>query len=165
MSFHPAEFLHRLYASAVDAVSAERCLPPFLPAPPRQGRTLVIGAGKAAAAMAKVVEDNWDGPLDGLVVTRYGHGVRCRSIEVVEAAHPVPDAAGQDAARRMLQMTAGLQPSDLVICLISGGGSALLNMPAEGIALAQKQQVNRALLKSGAAISEINCVRMHLSLI
>jgi glycerate 2-kinase len=165
MPFHPSEFLHDLYASAVDAVSAERCLPPFLPAPPDGGRTLVIGAGKAAAAMAKVVEDNWNGPLEGLVVTRYGHGVQCRSIEVVEAAHPVPDAAGQEAARRMLQMAAGLQPSDLVICLVSGGGSALLNMPAEGITLAQKQEINRALLKSGATISEINCVRKHLSLI
>ena len=163
MPFHPSEFLHHLYASAVDAVSAERCLPLYLPSPPEGGRTLVIGAGKAAAAMAKTVEDHWDGPIDGLVVTRYGHGVHCRSIEVVEAAHPVPDAAGQHAAQRMLQMTAGLQSSDLVICLISGGGSALLNMPAEGITLAQKQDLNRALLRSGATITEINCVRKHLS--
>jgi hydroxypyruvate reductase len=135
-----------MYAAAVGAVRAEKCLPAFLPEPSPTGRTLVIGAGKAAAAMAKTVEDNWDGPLEGLVVTRYGHGELCRTIEVVEAAHPVPDAAGQAAARRMLQMTAGLQSTDLVLCLISGGGSALLNMPAEDITLAQKQEINRALL-------------------
>lgn len=134
----------------------------FLPAAP-PGRTLVIGAGKGAAAMAAVVEKHWQGPLSGLVVTRYGHGADCRTIEVVEAAHPVPDAAGQQAAARMLQMVNGLTEDDLVLCLISGGGSALLALPAEGISLAEKQALNKALLKSGATIFEMNCVRKHLS--
>ena len=162
---HPRQFLIDLYGSAVAAVTAEACLPPFLPAPPQQGRTLVIGAGKGAAAMAKVVEQHWPGELSGLVVTRYGHGADCRRIEVVEAAHPVPDRAGQQAAARMLQMVQGLSEHDLVLCLISGGGSALLALPAEGITLEQKQAVNRALLKSGANIFEMNCVRKHLSAI
>ncbi|HTD04538.1 glycerate kinase [Undibacterium sp.] len=161
---HPKQFLRDLYNTAVDAVSAQKCLPAFLPAPPK-GRTLVIGAGKGAAAMAKVVEDHWQGELSGLVVTRYGHGAACRRIEVVEAAHPVPDAAGQQAAARILHMVQGLSEDDLVLCLISGGGSALLALPAEGITLEQKQAINKALLKSGAAISEMNCVRKHLSAI
>ncbi|MFZ6645696.1 glycerate kinase type-2 family protein [Undibacterium sp. TJN25] len=161
----PKQFLRELYDTAVDAVSAQKCLPAFLPAPPAKGRTLVIGAGKGAAAMAKVVEDNWQGELSGLVVTRYGHGADCRRIEVVEAAHPVPDAAGQQAAGRILQMVQGLTEDDLVLCLISGGGSALLALPAEGITLEQKQAINKALLKSGAAIGEMNCVRKHLSAI
>ena len=161
----PRAFLTGLYATAVDAVSAERCLPPFLPAPSTSGRTFVIGAGKGAAAMAKAVEDRWPGKLQGLVVTRYGHGVACRDIEVVEASHPVPDDAGRRAAARMLEMVSGLNEDDLVLCLISGGGSALLAMPAEGISLEQKQALNTALLRSGATISEINCVRKHLSAI
>jgi len=159
------EFLLALYHSALSAVCAEKCLPAFLPTPPTQGRTLVIGAGKGAAAMAKSVEDHWPGPLSGMVVTRYGHGVPCRYVEVIEAAHPVPDAAGQEAASRMLEMVQGLTENDLVICLISGGGSALLSLPAEGITLAQKQAINKALLKCGATIAEINCVRKHLSAI
>ena len=162
---NPKHFLRGVYDSAVDAVSAAKCLPAFLPAPPLNGRTLVIGAGKGAAAMAKVVEDHWQGELSGLVVTRYGHGADCRRIEVVEAAHPVPDQAGQEAARRILDMVAGLTENDLVICLITGGGSALLALPAPGITLEQKQAINKALLKSGAAISEMNCVRKHLSAI
>ena len=161
----PRQFLLDLYASAVASVSAEKCLPSFLPTPPPNGRTLVIGAGKGSAAMAHTVEEHWQGDLSGMVVTRYGHGAPCRYIEVVEAAHPVPDEAGRRAATRMLQMVQGLTKDDLVLCLISGGGSALLALPAAGITLEQKQSINKALLKSGATISEINCVRKHLSAI
>jgi len=159
------QFLLGLYSSAVESVSAEKCLPAFLPKPPQSGRSLVIGAGKGAAAMASVVEKHWRGPLSGMVVTRYGHGAPCQQIEVIEAAHPVPDAAGQQAAARMLEMVQGLTENDLVLCLISGGGSALLALPAEGITLPQKQHINKALLKCGATIAEINCVRKHLSAI
>src|SRR5450830_495634 len=165
MQLNPRQFLLDLYTSAVSAVSAEKSLPAFLPEPPKQGRTLVIGAGKGAAAMAKTVEQHWPGKLSGLVVTRYGHGADCQHIEVVEAAHPVPDEAGRQAAARMLAMVNGLTKDDLVLCLISGGGSALLALPAEGITLEQKQAINKALLKSGAAIDEMNCVRKHLSAI
>jgi glycerate 2-kinase len=161
----PRAFLQALFGAALDAVRADACVPPHLPAPPAHGRTLVIGAGKAAAAMARSVERHWQGPLSGLVVTRYGHGEPCGQIEVVEAAHPVPDAAGQAAAERMLAMAGALGPDDLVLCLISGGGSALLALPAPGITLADKQAINRALLRSGATIAEINCVRKHLSAI
>jgi hydroxypyruvate reductase len=161
----PRQFLLDLYATAVDTVSPGTCLPPFLPTPSPNGRTLVIGAGKGAAAMAKAVEDHWDGEMSGLVVTRYGHGADCKRIDVVEAAHPVPDEAGRQAARRMLDMVRGLSENDLVLCLISGGGSALLALPADGITLEQKQAINKALLKSGATISEMNCVRKHLSAI
>ncbi|MFZ6753894.1 glycerate kinase type-2 family protein [Undibacterium sp. Dicai25W] len=160
----PRDFLLSLYQTAVDAVSADKCLPAFLPPPPK-GRTIVIGAGKAAAAMARTVEQHWHGALSGLVVTRYGHGAACQHIEVIEAAHPVPDVAGQQAAQRILKMVQGLSEDDLVLCLISGGGSALLALPAEGISLEQKQAINKALLKSGAAIDEMNCVRKHLSAI
>jgi glycerate 2-kinase len=125
----------------------------------------VIGAGKGAAAMARAVEANWPGPLAGMVVTRYGHAVPCERIEVVEASHPVPDLAGQHAAQRMLDMVGGLGEDDLVLCLISGGGSSLLSLPAEGLTLEDKQALNRALLSSGATISEMNCVRKHLSAI
>ncbi|WP_050750703.1 glycerate kinase type-2 family protein [Paramagnetospirillum magneticum] len=151
-----------MFEAAVEAAKPSACLPPALPAPP-PGRTLVIGAGKAAAAMARAVEDHWQGPLSGLVVTRYGHCVPTRRIEVVEAAHPVPDAAGEHAAGRMMDLLAGVGADDLVLCLISGGGSALLARPAEGITLAEKQALTGALLRSGAAIGEINCVRKHLS--
>lgn len=164
---NPRQLLLDMAVAAVQAVSAERCLPPFLPTPP-VGRTIVIGAGKAAAAMARTVEQHWQGragALSGLVVTRYGHGVPCQHIEVVEAAHPVPDQAGRAAAVRMLELVQGLGPDDLVLCLISGGGSALLALPAPGITLADKQVINKALLKCGAAIGEINCVRKHLSAI
>jgi hydroxypyruvate reductase len=154
--------LRRMFEAAVDSARPSLCLPPALPAPP-PGRTIVIGAGKAAAAMALAVEQHWPGPLSGLVVTRYGHRVPTSRVEVAEAAHPVPDAAGEAAARRMLDLLRGLGPDDLVLCLISGGGSALLALPAPGIALADKQAVTGALLRSGAAISEINCVRKHLS--
>jgi hydroxypyruvate reductase len=138
-----------------------------LPKPPR-GRTLVLGAGKAGGAMAEALEASWpaDAPLSGLVITRYGHcppSYKPSRVELVEAAHPVPDAAGEQAAARMLALTANLSADDLVICLISGGGSALMALPAEGLQLADKQAINKALLHSGAAIDEMNCVRKHLS--
>lgn len=161
----PRALLHGLFDTAVAAVSAAQCLPAFLPEPPR-GRTIVIGAGKGAAAMAEAVEQHWKGELSGLVVTRYEHGRAPGTqgrIEVVEASHPVPDAAGQRATQRMVGLLDGLTEDDLVLCLISGGGSALLAAPAEGLTLADKQSVNRALLKSGASIAEMNCVRKHLS--
>jgi hydroxypyruvate reductase len=126
---------------------------------------IVIGAGKASAAMARAVEDHCTGPLSGLVVTQYGHGAETRHIEIVEAAHPLPDQAGTQAARRLLECVRGLTPDDLVLCLISGGGSALLSLPAGALSLEEKQDVNRALLSSGAGIREINCVRRHLSAI
>ena len=162
MPLQPRPFLKDLFAAAVRAADPAACLPRHLPPPPK-GRTVVVGAGKAAAAMARAVEDHWAGELEGLVVTRYGHGVPCERIEVVEAAHPVPDAAGREAAARILAVLRGLTSDDLVLALISGGGSALLALPWEGVTLADKQAVNRALLKSGAAIAEMNCVRKHLS--
>jgi glycerate 2-kinase len=160
----PALFLRTLFDRAVARVSADQCLPPLLPTA-GPGRTIVIGAGKGAAAMARSVERHWPGPLEGLVVTRYGHGVPCERIEVVEAAHPVPDQAGQRAAQRMLELVRGLGEDDLVLCLISGGGSALLALPDEAITLQEKQAINKALLASGATIGEMNCVRKHLSAI
>ncbi|HYM18411.1 MAG TPA: glycerate kinase [Micropepsaceae bacterium] len=153
-----------MFRRAVAAVHPDKCVPQNLPPPPK-GRTVVVGAGKAAAAMAAAVEKHWRGELSGLVVTRYGHGANCRRIEVAEAGHPVPDQAGVEAAQRMLALVQGLSPDDLVLVLISGGGSALLTLPAPGITLADKQAVTRALLKSGAPISAINCVRKHLSAI
>lgn len=156
--------MQRMFEAAVASAQPAHCVPPWLPARPR-GRLVVVGAGKASAAMARAVEDHWDGPLEGLVVTRYGHGVACRGIEVIEAAHPVPDEAGMRAAGRILERVSGLDEDDLVLCLISGGGSALLAAPAPGVTLADKQAVNTALLRSGASISEINCVRRHLSAI
>jgi len=161
----PRELLLDLYNAAIGAVHPRNLVQHYLPQPPANGRTLVIGAGKGAAAMAQAVEQHWQGPLSGLVVTRYGHGAETRQIEVVEASHPVPDDAGQKAAARMLDMVQGLTENDLVLCLISGGGSALLALPAEGISLAEKQALNKALLKSGATIGEMNCVRKHLSAI
>ncbi len=153
-----------MFDAAVAAALPERVIAAHLPAPPR-GRTVVVGAGKASAAMARAVEAAWPGPLDGLVVTRYGHAVPCERVEIVEAAHPVPDEAGEQAARRILSLVQGLGPDDLVIALISGGGSSLLSLPAPGLTLADKQAVNRALLRSGAHIGEMNCVRKHLSAI
>jgi len=156
--------LRRMFDAALAACDPARCLPPHLPAAPK-GRTIVVGAGKAAGAMAKAVEDHWPGPLEGIVVTRYGHGVACRRIEVIEASHPVPDAAGARAAERILAAVRGLGPDDLVLCLMSGGASALLAPAAPGLTLADKQHVNKALLRSGATISEMNCLRKHLSAI
>lgn len=156
--------LDDMFHAAIAVAQPVRRVPEFLPAPPR-GRTIVIGAGKASAAMAKAVEDNWAVPVEGLVVTRYGYGVPCSGIQVVEAAHPIPDKNGLLAAQRMLEMVSGLSAEDLVICLISGGGSSLLTLPAKGITLEIKQEINRALLTSGATIAEMNCVRRHLSAI
>ncbi len=158
------DLLMSLFRAAVEAADPMQIVPPHLPAPPR-GRTLVIGAGKASAQMARAVELNWPAPLEGLVVTRYGYKVPTERIEIVEAAHPVPDRAGLDAATRILQLVRGLTADDLVLCLISGGGSSLLPLPASGLTLADKQLVNRTLLRSGATISEMNCVRKHLSAI
>ena len=160
----PKSFLRSLFDAAVTAVAADTCLPPHLPPLP-PGRTIVVGAGKAAAAMARALEDRWPGPLTGVVVTPYGHGVKTRRITVVEAAHPVPDAAGLAAAGAILDLVRGLGPDDLVIALVSGGASALLVRPAPGIALADKQAVTRALLRSGAPIRAFNTVRKHLSAI
>jgi len=156
--------LRTLLDAAIGAASPARCLPPHLPSPP-SGRTVVVGAGKAAASMARVVEQHWTGPLSGLVVTRYGHGLPLDNIEVVEAGHPLPDDAGRDAATRILKQVTDLGDSDLVLCLISGGGSALLSLPAAGVAMADKHAVTRSLLRCGADIKEINCVRKHLSAI
>ena len=156
--------LRSMFDAAVAAAQPALCLPPHLPPRP-QGRTLVIGAGKASAAMARALEDHWDGPLEGLVVTRYGYEVPCERIEIVQAAHPVPDAAGLRAAERIRDRVSGLSAADLVIALISGGGSSLLVAPGTGLTLADKQVVNAELLRSGASISEMNCVRRHLSAI
>ena len=160
----PRDLLRKMFDAAIARAMPEKCVPPFLPRPPR-GRTIVVGAGKAAATMAQAVENHWPGELSGLVVTRYGHHAPCRRIEVVEASHPVPDLAGREAAERMLKLVQGLGEDDLVLCLISGGGSALLALPAPGLTLQDKQAINRALLKSGANITEMNCVRKHLSAI
>ena len=156
------DLLARMFEAAVDAAQPARRIPLYLPEPPK-GRTVVIGFGKASAAMAQALERAWPGPLTGLVVTRYGYAVPCERIRIVEAAHPVPDAAGLQAARAMLETVQGLGPDDLVICLVSGGGSALLPLPGAGIALEDKQAINRALLACGASITEMNCVRRHLS--
>ena len=161
-STDPAALLRRMFDAAVAAAQPAVCLPPHLPSTPK-GRTIVIGAGKASAAMARALEDHWSGPLEGLVVTRYGYDVPCERIEIVQAAHPVPDAAGLQAAQRIRERVTGLTADDLVIALISGGGSSLLVAPGEGLTLADKQAVNTALLHSGASISEMNCVRRHLS--
>ncbi|MFZ5789267.1 MAG: glycerate kinase type-2 family protein [Pseudomonadota bacterium] len=160
----PRDLLLSLFRAALAVVDPMQAVPKHLPTPPK-GRTIVVGAGKASAAMAAAVEQHWPGPLEGLVVTRYGHGVSCKRIEVVEASHPVPDERGRDAARRILEKVQGLSPDDLVLCLISGGGSALLSLPAADLALADKQAMNKALLKSGATIAEMNCVRKHMSAI
>lgn len=160
----PKALLRRMFDAAIASAQPALCIPAHLPAPPR-GRLIVTGAGKASAAMARAFEDHWPGPLTGLVVTRYGYAVPCQRIEIVEAAHPVPDEAGLHAASRMLDLVRGLSADDLVVCLISGGGSALLPLPAPGLNLEHKQAIGRALLKSGATISEFNCVRRHLSAI
>ncbi|MDF1722023.1 MAG: glycerate kinase [Minwuia sp.] len=154
--------LERLFHVAVARVHPSQCIAGNLPEPPR-GRTVVVGAGKAAAAMAAAFEDAWQHDLTGLVITRYGHGIPTDRIEVVEASHPVPDASGIAATRRILQMVRSLGPDDLVVCLLSGGASALLTAPAEGLTLGDKQAVTQALLRSGAPIQHMNTVRKHLS--
>ena len=161
-TLNPAALLRRMFDAAIAAAQPALCLPAHLPSPPK-GRTIVIGAGKASAAMARALEDHWTGPIEGIVVTRYGYEIACSQIEIVQAAHPVPDAAGLRAATRILELVKNLTPDDLVIALISGGGSALLVSPAPGLTLEDKQAVNAALLKCGATISEMNCVRRHLS--
>ena len=170
----PRALLLALYDAAVQRALPAHNTAAFLPPPPdpRRGRTLVLGAGKAGGAMAVAVDALWPAaaPLSGLVVTRYDHvppayKSKPGRIEVVEARHPVPDEAGQRAAARIMQLTRGLAADDLVLCLISGGGSALLSSPAPGLTLADKQAINQALLQSGAAIDEMNCVRKHLSAI
>jgi len=171
-AFDPQTLLRQLYDAAVRRAMPLHSMAAHLPQPPdpAKGRTLVLGAGKAGASMVHALEALWpqDAPLSGLVVTRYGHtperpaGVSAR-VEIVEAAHPVPDAAGLEAAERILALTQGLTADDLVLCLISGGGSALLTLPAEGLTLADKQRINKDLLHSGANITEMNCVRKHLS--
>ena len=159
---NPKDFLRSLFDASVAAANPMLCVPPFLPKAPR-GKTVVIGAGKASAAMARAVEDNWEENLSGIVVTRYGFSVPCKRIEIIEASHPVPDAAGQAAAARIVQLCKSLGSDDLCIAVISGGASAVLTYPAFGITLENKQELNRLLLRSGANIVEINCIRKHLS--
>jgi len=156
--------LSELFNAAVGAADPRACLGAHLPDPPR-GRTIVVGGGKAAAAMARSLETLWDGDLGGVVVTRYGHAVATQKIQVLEASHPVPDVSGQAGARKIMAAVRGLGCDDLVICLMSGGASALLAAPAVGLTLDDKQAVNRALLRCGADIGEMNCVRKHLSAI
>ncbi|RKT14353.1 hydroxypyruvate reductase [Paraburkholderia sp. RAU2J] len=162
MKNEPRELLNNMFSAAVDAAQPSRCIAPFLPPPPR-GRTIVIGAGKASASMASALEKIWPGELTGMVVTRYGYAVQCDRIEIVEAAHPVPAINGLRGTQTMFKLVDGLNEDDLVICLMSGGASSLLSLPLDPLSLEEKKDINRALLSSGAAISEINCVRRHLS--
>jgi glycerate 2-kinase len=161
---NPRDLLLESFRAAVAAADPAHILPPHLPAPPR-GRTLVVGGGKAAASMTAAVEAHWpaDAPLSGLVVTRYQHGLPTRRIEVVEASHPLPDGRGEEAALRMLEMTGQLGPDDLLLALVSGGGSSLLAAPVEGVTLKELRQVTKALLGAGATIHDINTVRKHLT--
>ncbi|MGX7876334.1 glycerate kinase type-2 family protein [Mesorhizobium sp. ORM6] len=160
----PKSFLISIFDAAVAAADPERTIRDHLPARPK-GRTIVIGAGKGSAQMAAAFEKAWDGPIEGLVVTRYGYGAKCERIEIIEAAHPVPDAAGLEASRRLLEKVQGLTADDLVVALISGGGSALLPSPAGGLTLADEIAVNEALLASGAPIAAMNTIRKHVSTI
>jgi len=161
----PEKILYTLLKSAIKAARPQTCLPPHMPTA-TSGKTLVVGAGKAAASMAQAFEAHWQGaPISGLVVTRYGHAVPTQSITVIEASHPVPDQAGRDAAKAIISQASALGKDDQLICLLSGGGSALLTLPSNGISLADKQNINQQLLRSGADITEINCVRKHLSAI
>ncbi|PBC05238.1 glycerate kinase [Mesorhizobium sp. WSM3860] len=160
----PKTFLTSIFNAAVAAADPEQTIPNHLPAKPK-GRTIVIGAGKGSAQMAAAFEKVWDGPIDGLVVTRYGYGAKCERIEIIEAAHPVPDAAGLEASRRLLEKVRGLTADDLVVGLISGGGSALLPSPAPGLTLADEIAVNEVLLASGAPIAAMNTIRKHVSTI
>jgi len=157
-------FLRKLFDTAVAAASPENCMHKWLPMRP-DGRVVIVGAGKAAASMALELEKHWAEPLEGVVIVPYGHSADCKSIEIIEAAHPVPDDAGLAAARTVLERVSDLSASDTVVCLLSGGGSALLSLPASGVSLAEKQALTSQLLRSGAAIYEINCVRKKLSAI
>ena len=156
------KFLREMFDAAVAAAMPSEIVPGNLPLPPK-GRTVIVGAGKASAAMAQALERHWNGPVSGLVITRYGHAVACENIEIVEASHPVPDQTGQEAAKRILELAGGLGPDDLMIALISGGGSSLLSLPPFGIKFTDKQAVNQALLLSGKPIDEMNILRKHLS--
>lgn len=160
----PKSFLRDLFDTAVAAADPAKVLPPFLPAPPK-GRTILLAAGKAAASMAHAVEVHWNGDLSGLAVTRYGHGVACERVEVIEAGHPLPDDEGLAAAGRFLDLARDMTSDDLLLFLVSGGASALLVQPADGLALEDKQTITQALLRSGAPIDEMNCLRKHLSAI
>ena len=159
----PTTFLKQLFDSAVASADPGHCLAGYLPEPTSNGRTLVVGAGKGSAAMAAAVEKVWTTELSGTVITPYGHGCDTHTIDIVEAAHPVPDQAGLEAAARILEIAQTLGTGDQMLCLLSGGGSALLTLPAEGLSLQAKQDINRQLLQSGADITQINCVRKHLS--
>ena len=160
----PRALLEACFRAAIQRAAPERVLAAHLPEPPTAGKVIVVGAGKAAAAMAAAVEAAWPGvPLSGLVITRYGHATTTKAIEVVEAGHPMPDSAGAIAADRLAALVSQAGPDDLVIFLVSGGGSALLALPADGISLEDKRTVNAALLRSGADIGEMNAVRKHLS--
>ena len=156
--------LRDLFKAAVVAADPRFCIAGNLPLQ-RKGRTVVLGAGKAAASMARAVEQFWSADIEGLVVTRYGHSVPTKHIEIVEAAHPIPDRAGKDAAVRILARAKSLRENDLLLVLISGGGSSLLSLPSPGLSLSDKQAVHEALLISGAPIGQINVVRKHLSAI
>jgi glycerate 2-kinase len=164
MNERPRALLRRVFDAAVAAAAPARCVPERLPSPPR-GKTIVVGAGKAVAAMAKAVEDHYPGEVSGTVVTRYGHGGPTRYIEVLEAGHPAPDEAGVRASEQIMALARGAGPDDLLLVLISGGGSALLTLPAPGISLDDKKRVSAALIRSGATIDDINCVRKHMSAI
>ncbi len=164
MTLDPKAFLTAIFEAAVAAADPELTIRRHLPAKP-QGRTIVIGAGKGSAQMAAAFEKVWDGPIEGLIVTRYGYGAPTRHLEVVEAAHPVPDAAGLAAAKRLQEIVSGLSEDDLVVALVCGGGSALLPAPAGGLTLADEIAVNEALLASGAPISAMNTIRKHVSTI
>ena len=162
MNIAPRALLLSMFQAAVGAADPMLCVPAHLPKSVK-GRLVVVGAGKASARMAQAVERHWDGPLEGVVVTRYGHAAPCGRIRIIEASHPVPDQAGANATQEILDAVSGLTEDDTVLALISGGGSALLTAPAGGITLAEKMAVNQALLKCGAAIGEMNTVRKHLS--
>lgn len=162
----PGDVLRQLMQTGLKAADPILALHRFLPHPPK-GRTVLVGAGKAAASMASAFENAWpaDAPLSGLVVTRHGYGLPLQRLECIEAAHPVPDEAGEKAAQRILESVQGLTADDLVVALISGGGSALMALPADGVSMADKRRITKALLASGAEIGQINCVRKHLSAI
>lgn len=164
MALDPESLLKDLFKCAVKAADAEHVLEAYLPKD-RTGKIYVVGAGKGSAKMAQALERHWQGEIEGLVITRYGHHVPCKKIEIIEAAHPVPDEAGLKGAERILDFARARKEGDFVIALISGGGSALLSLPAKGISMSQKQEIHKALLHSGAGIEEMNCVRKHLSAI
>lgn len=160
----PVEFLHDLYNAGLEAADPIICLPPYLHNINPKGRIIVIGAGKAASSMVQAVENTWhDKDIEGIVVTRYGYELPSKKIEIVQASHPVPDEAGEIACKRILEKLSDLSEDDFVLFLISGGGSALLSMPVPCLSSEEKRAINKALLKSGARIHEMNCVRKHLS--